>query len=69
MYIENNKIRLDRIDERLKEQEQKFKNLLVKKKFILQLENELKNNIRDLQEIQKIIYEFIPENDKTWNRK
>ena len=68
MYIENNKIRLDRIDERLKEQEQKLKNLLVEKELMCQLEDELNNSIRDLQETQRITG-FVSDSKKTWKVK
>ena len=68
MYIENNKIRLDRIDERLKEQEQKLKNLLVEKELMCQLEDELNNSIRDLQETQRIAG-FVSDSKKTWKVK
>ncbi len=73
MYIDKDEkqekyIRLDRIQERLETQKEKLVNLNKQIQALLDLQNELKNSIKDIEKMQEIT-KFVLPNDMSWHKK
>ena len=61
-------IRLDRIQERLERQKEKLVNLNKQIELMLNLQNDLENGIKDIEQMQEIT-KFVLPNDKSWHKK